>query len=43
MKQKITILLIILGMSIVTVGCSDKGKDYKEERLTNPNNDVPVP
>jgi len=43
MKQKITILFIILGIFIISVGCSDKNKDYKEERLTNPNDDVPAP
>ena len=43
MKKQITILFLILGISIMVAGCSDKAKDHKEERLTNPNNDVPVP
>ena len=42
MKQKIAILLLVLGIFMVA-GCNDKDKDQKTERLTNPNNDVPVP
>jgi len=43
MKKQITILLIVLGLSLMVVGCSDKGKENNKPRLTNPNDDVPVP
>ena len=43
MKQKITTLFILLGILIISVGCSDENKEHKQERLTNPDNDVPVP
>ena len=49
MKHKITTLFIILGIAILFTGCNNKGEDHKTEktekkkRLTNPNNDVPVP
>ncbi len=43
MKTHITVLLIILGLSLMVVGCSDKGKEDNKPRLTNPDNDVPVP
>jgi len=55
MKHRIITLFIILGILIISVGCSDENKEDKKHKEaerakfmqnrieTNPNDDVPVP
>jgi uncharacterized lipoprotein YehR (DUF1307 family) len=43
MKKHLTVLLIILGLSFMVAGCSDKENKDNKPMLTNPNDDVPVP
>ncbi len=42
MKKHITTILLIIGLLSIA-GCQDKHKEDNKPRLTNSNNNVPVP